>query len=304
MSQPPPTGRVSLDRRFSGRSAVNLVLDTVCVSATLLALAPLFAVVVLLVTRGLSAITPSVFTTLPPTPSDLTGGGFGNALVGTLLMMAIAALVAMPLGILGAVYLVEIGPGTRFSSAVRFAAKVLAGLPSVIAGVLVFSIAVIPFGSPNAIAGGLALAVLMLPTALIASEEALRQVPEKLRQAATGLGCTPLQTILRVVLPTAAPELVTGSMLALARAAGETAPLLLTAQFAANLWPLDGQPPFLHVGRPTASLAVLIYEFSASPFQRQVNVAWAAALVLVAIVFTLNLAGKSLAARGNRHRRS
>lgn len=294
----------SLDRRFTGRSLVNGMLDTACVIATILALAPLFAVLILLVVKGLSGLSVAAFTDLPPTPSQESGGGFGNALVGTFLMMGIAALVSLPLGILGAVHLVEFGAGSKFAATVRFAAKVLSGLPSIIAGVLFFSIAVVTWGSPNAVAGGLALSVLMLPTVVIASEEALRQVPSRLRQAALGMGCTRFQMAWKVVLPTAAPELVTGAMLALARAAGETAPLLLTAQFAANSWPIDGESPFVHLGRPTASLAVLIFDFSSSPFQHQVDLAWAAALVLVVIVLVLNLAGKGVAARGNRHRRS
>jgi phosphate transport system permease protein len=226
------------------------------------------------------------------------GGGFGNAIVGTLAMVSIASVLSVPSGILAASYLALFGPETRTASAARFAAKVLTGMPSVLAGIFAYAAVVLTTGGFSAPAGGIALAVLMLPTVLLTAEEAIRMVPLRMKEAAIGMGATSSQLLLRIVLPTAMPGIVTGVMLAVARAAGETAPLLFTALFS-NYWLADSGR--LNVMKPTASLAVLIYNFSAMPFENQVQLAWAASLVLVAIVLTFNIAGQILSR--NRHRR-
>jgi phosphate transport system permease protein len=259
---------------------------------TIIALVPLFSVLIMLVVEGGQRLSVGLFTELPPA-AKMAGGGIGNAIQGTLLIVAIAAAISVPVGILAAVYLAELGPETRTADAVRFVAKVLTGLPSILAGVFAYTAVVLITGRFSAPAGGVALAVLMLPIVLLTAEEAIRMVPRKMREAAFGMGATRTQTIWYVILPTALPGMLTGVMLAVARAAGETAPLLFTALFS-DFW-LTPNPM-----EPTPSMAVLIYDFSASPFQNQIEIAWAASLVLVLIVLVTNLIGQALARRSVR----
>jgi phosphate transport system permease protein len=173
---------------------------------------------------------------------------------------------------------------------VRFSAKILTGFPSILAGVFAYGAVVLITGGFSALAGGIALAILMLPTIILTSENAIAMVPAKMKEAAIGMGATTTQTTLMVLLPTAMPGILTGIMLAVARAAGETAPLLFTALFS-NYWLMSHGR--VNIMQPTASLAVLIYNFSAMPFPNQVELAWAAALVLVLLVLVTNLIGKS-----------
>jgi phosphate transport system permease protein len=269
-------------------------------TATIVAMLPLFSVLYLLAIRGAAALSMATFTSLPPAAMG-SGGGFGNAIVGTLVIVAIATLVSVPLGILGAIFVSEFGPETRTASAVRFAAKVLTGLPSILAGVFSFAVVVAATGKFSAPAGGVALALLMLPTVLLTADEAIKGVPARMREAAIGMGATPTQVVTKVVVPTAAPAILTGVMLAVARAAGETAPLLFTALFS-QFWISGTHPYFLpktiaDLMKPTASLAVVIYNFSGSPFENQIALAWTAALVLVVIVLIFNVIGQALAGR-------
>ena len=192
---------------------------------TLAALAPLFSVIYMLVARGLHRLNWETLTSLPPTALE-EGGGFGNAIVGTLIMVGLAGLISIPFGILAAVFLAEIGPETRLAQVVRFGAKMLSGFPSILAGVLAYGVLVRGFGW-SAYAGAVALSVLMLPTVMLTAEDAIRMVPAKIREAAIGMGATRTQVIWYVLLPTAMPGILTGVMLAIARAAGETAPLLV-----------------------------------------------------------------------------
>lgn len=294
----PPTGPrleysskpTDLTRSFAQRH--TLVSGSLTILATVLsvlALLPLFSVLYMLIVRGGAQLSLSLFTELPPGPA-MPGGGIGNAIVGTLVTVGIASLIAVPFGILAAIYLAEFGRDSKVASAVRFAAKTLSGMPSILAGVFAYTVVVAAMKSYSAIAGGVALAVLMVPTVLLTAEEAIRMVPSKMREAAYGLGATDSQTVLKVVLPTAMPGVLTGVMLALARAMGETAPLLFTALFS-NFW-FQGD-----VGEPIATLAVLIYNFSGSPFENQIDLAWAASLVLVAIVLIINIVGQLLTRR-------
>jgi phosphate transport system permease protein len=269
-------------------------------TATIVAMLPLFSVLYLLAIRGAAALSMATFTSLPPAAMG-SGGGFGNAIVGTLVIVAIATLVSVPLGILGAIFVSEFGPETRTASAARFAAKVLTGLPSILAGVFSFAVVVAATGKFSAPAGGVALALLMLPTVLLTADEAIKGVPARMREAAIGMGATPTQVVTKVVVPTAAPAILTGVMLAVARAAGETAPLLFTALFS-QFWISGTHPYFLpktiaDLMKPTASLAVVIYNFSGSPFENQIALAWTAALVLVVIVLIFNVIGQALAGR-------
>jgi len=285
------------------RSLFSWAMSVLTGAMTIAALVPLFSVLYLLVTRGGKLISLSVLSELPPA-ALAPGGGFGNAIVGTVVMVTIAAALSVPFGILAAIFIAEFGQDSRTAAAVQFSAKVLTGLPSILAGVFAYAAVVVLTGGFSAPAGGVALAVLMVPTVLLTAEEAIRRVPPKMREAAIGMGATPTQVALRVVLPTALPGISTGVMLAVARAAGETAPLLFTALFS-DYWISRTAPEFLpkalgDLMKPTASLAVLIYNFSGSPFDNQIDLAWAAALVLVVIVLVVNVAGQLLARRSAR----
>jgi phosphate transport system permease protein len=276
----------------SPRTFFSAAMSVLTAGMTLLAVFPLVSVLYMLIVRGGSRLGLALFTDLPPA-AGMSGGGIGNALVGTLLIVAIASLISVPVGVLAAVFLAEFGPETRTASVVRFAAKVLTGLPSILAGVFAYVTVVLVTGKFSPVAAGIALSLLMLPTILLTAEEAIRMVPTRMREAAIGMGATRTQMVLHVLLPAARPGLLTGVMLAVARAAGETAPLLFTALFS-DYW-LSRR--FME---PTASLAVLIYEFSSSPFQNQIEIAWSASLVLVVIVLTVNLAGQFLIQRSAR----
>jgi phosphate transport system permease protein len=281
----------------SPRTLASAALSFIAIGAAVFACVPLFSVLAMLIYRGGARLSYEALTSTPPA-ALAAGGGFGNAILGTVVMVGIATLIAVPSGILAASYLALIGPETRTAAAVRFAAKVLTGLPSVLAGVFAYAAVVLTTGGFSAPAGGVALAVLMLPTVILTAEEALKMVPQRMKEAAIGMGCTEAQLLWKVVLPTAMPGILTGVMLAIARAAGETAPLIFTALFS-NYWLVDlGR---MNVMKPTASLAVLIYNFSAAPFANQVSLAWAASLVLVVMVLGFNIAGQVLSR--NRHRR-
>ncbi|HZN53124.1 MAG TPA: phosphate ABC transporter permease PstA [Methylomirabilota bacterium] len=261
--------------------------------AAIVASVPLFSVLYMLIVRGGSRLSWEVLVELPPAGFEM-GGGFGNAIVGTLVMVGLGALISVPVGIAGAVFLAELGPNSSLAAAVRFAAKTLTGLPSILAGVFAYASVVLVTGTYSAPAGAVALAVLMVPTVLLTAEEAMKMVPRITKDAAYGLGCTRSQVIWKIVLPTAMPGILTGVMLAVARAAGETAPLLFTALFS-SYWLVEHGAVGLM--RPTASLAVLIYNFAGMPFENQIELAWAASLVLVMIVLFINIASRLLGRR-------
>ena len=281
----PAAALPSLQRRLEGRALRSLVLTILAWLAALLASVPLISVLYMLITRGGARLNLEVFTELPPTGFEM-GGGFGNAMAGTFVMVGIAAAIAVPVGILAAVFLAELGPDSKLANAARFAAKMLTGLPSILAGVFAYALVVMTTGTYSAPAGGVALAVLMLPIVVLTAEEAMKMVPKIMKDAAYGMGCTRAQVICKIVLPTGLPAILTGVMLAVARAAGETAPLLFTALFS-NYWIYHNGD--LAVMNPTASLAVLIYNFSGMPFDNQLELAWAASLVLVMIVLVINI---------------
>ena len=275
----------SLQRKIEGRALRSFLLTCLTWASAVVASIPLFSVLYMLITRGGARLNLEVFTELPPAGFE-TGGGFGNALVGTFVMVGIAALIAIPIGIMAAIFLAELGPVSKLANVARFAAKTLTGLPSILAGVFAYAAVVLTTGTYSAPAGGFALAVLMLPIVVLTAEEAMKMVPKIMKDAAFGMGSTNTQVIWKVVLPTAMPAILTGVMLAVARAAGETAPLLFTALFS-NYWIFqDGQFELMN---PTASLAVLIYNFSGMPFDNQLELAWAASLVLVMIVLIVNI---------------
>jgi phosphate transport system permease protein len=276
----------------SPRTLFSACMSVLALVMTLIAVVPLFSVLIMLAWKGGKRLGVALFTELPPA-AGMVGGGIGNALLGSLLVVAIATLISVPVGILGGVFLAEIAPESRVASGVRFAAKMLTGLPSILAGVFAYTAVVLITGRFSPLAGGIALALLMLPIILLTAEEAIRMVPARMREAAIGMGATQTQVTLRVLLPTAFPGILTGVLLAISRAAGETAPLLFTMTFS-DYWLSH------NVMEPTASLAVLIYSFSKSPFENQQEIAWAASLVLVLIVLALNLGGQALSGRAQR----
>jgi phosphate transport system permease protein len=274
------------------RTLISYGLSVLCGILALLAAVPLVSVLLILIVRGGQRLSVALFTQLPPA-AGMQGGGIGNAIIGTLLVVFIGALISIPIGVLSGVYLAEINSEGRAGAVVRFSARVLTGLPSILAGVFAYTTVVLATGRFSPLAGGIALAVLMLPTIILTTEEAIRSVGTEMREAAIGMGATQAEVIWQILIPTALPAILTGILLALARAAGETAPLLFTLTFS-DFW-LRG-----HLMEPTASLAVLIYNFSKSPFENQKEIAWAASLVLVLIVLVLTLGAQALSEHARR----
>jgi phosphate transport system permease protein len=275
------------------RTLLSLLASGLVALMTGLALIPLFSVLWMLVSHGARRLNLAALTRTPPAALE-AGGGFGNAIVGTLVMVGLAAALTIPFGILTAVFLSQAQGDNRLALVVRFAAKVLTGFPSILAGVFAYGSVVLITGGFSALAGAVALSILMLPTIMLTAEDALRMVPAKMREASVGMGATQTQTVWMVLLPSAVPGIATGVMLALARAAGETAPLLFTALFSHYWVASHGHVNLL---QPTASLAVLIYNFAGVPFENQLELAWAAALVLVLLVLVVNICGQVLSNR-------
>ncbi len=280
----------SLERNDSSpRTIFSNLMTVLTVAAAAIALLPLVAVLTYVIIKGASRLDLGVFTQLPPAPG-IAGGGFGNAIVGTLVMVGIAALISVPFGIMSAIFVSEFGGKSQIVFWIRFATNVLSGVPSIVVGVFVYGIVVIKSGWSlgvgfSAFAGGVALSILMLPIIVRTSEESLKLVPQEIRQAAVGIGATKFQTVFFVVLPSALPAIVTGAMLAVARAAGETAPLIFTALF--NQYWAKG------IFEKTASLGVLVYNYAIVPggpqYINQQQLAWAGALVLVVMILITSI---------------
>ena len=287
MSAPPDGGgvdfAVSSGRRLFGKVMTGLVFACVAI-----AIIPLASILFMVVANGLGGFSPAVFTELPPA-AGMTGGGLRNAIVGTLLTCAIGAIISVPFGILTAIYTVEFGQNNWISQFVRFCTNVLSGVPSIIAGLFAYGIVVLLTGGFSAVAGGVALSVLMLPTIIRTAEEGLKSVPKATRLAAVGIGATNFQTVTQIVLPAAMPFIATGVTLAIARAAGETAPLLFTCLF--NQYDIKG--PW----EPTATLSVLIYNFAISPYKNQQQLAWVAALIIVVIILAISIMARIISYR-------
>jgi phosphate transport system permease protein len=248
------------------------------------AVLPLFLVLIYVLVQGGRLLSLKLFIDLPPAPG-LEGGGIGNAILGTVVVTLVASLISIPIGVGGGIFLSEYSRGGWFASAVRFANDVLSGVPSIISGVFVYGIIVatraIAGQSYSALAGGIALSVLMLPTVIKTTDEGLKLVPQELRWGAYGVGASKVVTILRITLPAAFTPIATGVVLAIARAAGETAPLIFTALFS-PFWP-DG------VFNPIATMSVLIFNFAIMPYEAQNELAWAASFVLVIMILGANL---------------
>ena len=272
-----------------GRNISSRVLTVIAGIFSAIAVLPLLLVLGYVLLKGASKISLTLLTELPP-PPGLEGGGIGNAILGTLVVTVIAGLVAIPVGVGGGIFLAEYSSSGTFAQFIRFGTNVLSGVPSIIAGVFIYGTIVtsrIVFGNAySALAGGLALSILMLPTVIKTTDEGLKLVPDDLRRGALGVGASRFVTIIRITLPTAFTPIATGVVLAIARAAGETAPLIFTALFS----------PFWSEGifNPIATLSVLIYNFAIMPYEAQNELAWAASFILVAMILVLNLLSRWL----------
>jgi phosphate transport system permease protein len=261
-------------RRVTSQIAVAL-----CALSVVAALIPLGFILFFVVSKGIQALNWNFFTKMPA-PVGEPGGGMANAIVGTLMMSGLGALLAIPIGIISGVYMSEYA-GSRLASTVRFAADTLNGVPSIVIGVFVYGIAVLPFQQFTMIAGGVALGIMMIPIIARTAEELLKLVPSTLREGALALGATRGRAVRSVVLPAALPGIITGVLLALARIAGETAPLLFTS-LNNSFWNVSPT-------QPTASLTVQIYTYAQSAYEDWHRQAWAGALVLVAIVLLCSI---------------
>jgi phosphate transport system permease protein len=260
-----------------------------------LAVLPLVLVLLYVLIQGGKLLSPQLLTQLPPAPG-FDGGGIGNAIIGTVVVSLIASLIAIPVGVGGGIYLSEYAGRGWFPTFVRFGNDVLAGVPSIVCGVFIYGIIVATrlfFGqSYSAMAGGIALAVLMLPTVIKTTDEGLKLVPQEMRWGAYGVGASRFVTISRVVLPAALTPIATGVVLAIARAAGETAPLIFTALFS-PFWP-EG------IFNPIATMSVLIFNFAIMPYEAQNALAWAASFVLVLMILAANLLARWLGSLSRR----
>jgi phosphate transport system permease protein len=261
------------------RKALSSLFVVFCGAAVILALIPLAMILFFVVSQGIRALNVAFFTHMP-TPVGEPGGGMANSIVGTLILTGLGSLMAIPVGILSGVYMAEYA-GTRFASAIRFAADTLNGVPSIVIGVFAYGVAVLPFKQFSAIAGGLALGIMMIPIIARTTEELLLLVPGTMREAALALGATRARAVFTVVLPAAAPGIVTGVVLALARIAGETAPLLFTS--------FNNRFFTTRITQPISSLTVQVFTYAISPYEDWHRQAWAGALVLVTIVLVCSL---------------
>jgi len=275
------------------RKMVSHGMQALCGLAVLIALLPLASLLWLVISRGAAGLSLAFFTELPK-PVGEPGGGVGNAIVGSLSIVGLAALMGIPLGVGAGVFLAENGEG-RFAAAVRFTAEVLSGVPSIVVGIVAYGILVIPMRRFSALAGAVALAVLMIPSLARGTEELVRLVPRTLREASLALGVPEWKTALRVIVRTALPGIVTAALLAVARAFGETAPLLFTA--------LNNQYWSQRPDQPTASLTVQIFNDAVSPYDELHARAWSAALVLLLMVGLLSLAARLFARSRTRGQR-
>ena len=269
------------------RRLVNRLMNGLAATAAAMVILPLIVIFAFLLYQGSTAVNLDFFTHLPK-PVGEVGGGMANAIVGTMILIGLAACVGLPVGILGGVYLAE-SRDRRLPWLVRFLADVLNGVPSIVIGIFAYTLLVLPFRRFSALAGGIALGVIIIPIALRTTEEIVRLVPVSLREAGLALGIPQWKVMLRVVLPTARAGIITGAMVAIARVAGETAPLLFTA-FGNRFW---------HQGldQPIAALPLQIFAYAIAPYEDWHRQAWAGALVLITMVFIVSLLAR-LTTRG------
>jgi phosphate transport system permease protein len=277
-----------MSARLRWRKFVSGFMLTMTGVCALVAVSVLFFILGYLVYHGGTSISWNFFTKLP-VPVGETGGGMANAILGSAKMLLLASLFGVPIGFLGAIYLAEFSGGT-VAFVVRYAADLLNGVPSIVIGIFAYSLVVHPFKQYSTIAGGFALGLMMIPITLRSTEEFLRGVPNALREAAMALGASKWKTIASVIVPAAYRGILTAVLLAFARVAGETAPLLFTAlgnQFWSPGW-----------GQPTASLPVMIYTYALAPYDDWHRQAWAAGLVLLGLILVINIVARAILSRG------
>jgi phosphate transport system permease protein len=276
-NQPSPMNFQSKSMRMNNarRTATNYFISGLSILATVIVIVPLIAILFYLVYKGASSLNLAFFTHIPA-PVGQEGGGMANSIVGSGIVLLVASLMGIPVGIAAGVYLAEFGRGKALGTAVRFTADVLNGVPSIVMGISIYSLIVIQQKHFSALAGGVALAIMMVPTVTRTTEEMLATVPHAIREAALGLGVPKWRTAISVSLRTASPGIITGCMLAFARVAGETAPLLFTA--------LGNQFWSFKLNEPIAALPLQIYVYAISPYDEWHRLAWAGALVLIVLI--------------------
>jgi len=261
------------------RSRIRAVTDhtvtALAVLATVIVVTPLVAIFIYLLYKGASSLNLAFFTQIPKPPGE-PGGGMANAIVGSAIVLAIASVIGVPMGIGGGIFLAEFGRGTKLANAVRFTADVLNGVPSIVMGLAAYALVVIPQHHFSAFSGGVALGIMMIPTVCRTTEEMLLMVPNAVREAALGLGIPNWRSVLAITVKTASPGIITGCMLAFARVAGETAPLLFTALGNA-FWSTS-------LNQPIEALPLQIYVFALSPYDDWHRLAWAGSLVLIVLI--------------------
>jgi phosphate transport system permease protein len=267
------------------RRLKDKMMKFLCGSAALLAMVPLFSLLLYVLMQGMKRLDWAFFTHLP-TPVGVEGGGMANAIMGTFTLVAIACCVGLPIGLFAGVYLAEFGKKGKFAWTVRFVADVLSGVPSIVTGIVAYTLIVKTMGNFSAIAGGTALGFMMIPIVTRTTEELVKMVPHSIREASWALGVPQWRTTLSIVMVTAKNGILTGILLSIARVAGETAPLLFTA-FNNHFWPKG-------INEPTASLTVQVFTYAISPFADWQAQAWTGALVLLIIVLVVNLTAKIL----------
>ena len=257
------------------RTLTDRAVTALAILATLLVVAPLVAIFAYLIIKGASSINLDFFLRAPK-PVGEAGGGMANAIAGSAILLGLASLIGIPVGIAGGIFLAEYGRGSRLAIAVRFTADVLNGVPSIVMGLAIYSLVVVPQGHFSAFSGGVALGIMMIPTVCRTTEEMLLMVPHAIREAALGLGVANWRSVLSISVRTASPGIITGCMLAFARVAGETAPLIFTA-LGNTFWSAS-------LNQPIAALPLQIYVYAISPYDDWHRLAWAGALVLIVLI--------------------
>ena len=272
----------AFELRSKFRALTDHTVTVLAVVATILVIVPLAVIFAELIYKGLSSLNWDFFTKVPA-PEGETGGGMANAIVGSAVLLGVSSVIGIPIGIGSGVYLAEFGRGTKLANAVRFTADVLNGVPSIVMGVTAYALIVAPhiswlpfLGHFSALSGGVALGIMMIPTVCRSTEEMLLMVPHAVREAALGLGVPNWRSVLSITVKTASPGIITGCMLAFARVAGETAPLLFTA--------LGNQFWSTSLNEPIAALPLQIFIYANSPYEDQRRMAWAGALVLIVLI--------------------
>jgi phosphate transport system permease protein len=266
-------------KRVTRRKIIDKLVIFLALLSVVIAMIPLAGVLVFVTSKGLSVINLDFFFSLPKPPNEI-GGGIGNAIQGTLILIGLASIVGIPIGVLSGIYLAEYGDN-RFGSLVRFMADVLSGVPSIIMGLFVYVAVVLATRSFSALSGGIALGIMMIPVITRTTEESIKLVPNSIREASMALGVRRWKTILFVVLSNAKSGIITGIMLSIARIAGETAPLLFTA-FGSDVWATG-------LNQPISALPLVIYKYAISPYANWQAQAWGAAFILLIIVLVLNI---------------